>query len=84
MNLGPGDDRLFAVQDRGERMINPSPHALSSLTLLLTLLLSKTTLSDTNTSLDISCHDTKPLIMLVAGHTLDAGRMRDYAIALQH
>ena len=31
----------------------------------------------------MTCDDTKPVIMLVAGHTLDAGCMRDYAIALQ-
>ena len=50
---------------------------------LLALLLSQSTLADTDTTIDMTCDDTKPVIMLVAGRTLDAGRMRDYAIALQ-
>jgi hypothetical protein len=50
---------------------------------LLALLLSQWTLADTDTTVDITCDDNKPVIMLVAGRTLDAGRMRDYAIALQ-
>ena len=33
--------------------------------------------------IDMTCDSEKPVIMLVAGRTLDAGRMRDYAIALQ-
>ena len=33
--------------------------------------------------IDTTCDNEKPVIMLVAGRTLDAGRMRDYAIALQ-
>ena len=33
--------------------------------------------------IDTTCDSEKPVIMLVAGRTLDAGRMRDYAIALQ-
>ena len=50
---------------------------------LLALLLSQSTLADTDTTIDMTWDDTKPVIMLVAGRTLDAGRMRDYAIALQ-
>ena len=49
----------------------------------LALLLSEPTFADTDTTIDMTCDDTKPVIMLVAGRTLDAGRMRDYAIALQ-
>ena len=33
-------------------------------------------------SIDITCDSEQPVIMLVAGRTLDAQRMRDYAIAL--
>ena len=33
--------------------------------------------------IDMTCDSEKPVIMLVAGRTLDAARMRDYAIALQ-
>tara|TARA_B100000683_G_scaffold17780_1_gene17567 strand:+ start:525 stop:950 length:426 start_codon:yes stop_codon:yes gene_type:complete len=47
------------------------------------LVLSHISLADTHTAVDMSCDDTKPVIMLVAGRTLDASRMRDYAIALQ-
>ena len=36
-----------------------------------------------NAEIDRTCDNEKPVIMLVAGRTLDAGRMRDYAIALQ-
>ena len=36
-----------------------------------------------NTEIDMTCDSEKPVIMLVAGRTLDAERMRDYAIALQ-
>ena len=50
---------------------------------LLALLLSQPTFADANAIIDMACDDTKPVIMLVAGRTLDAGRMRDYAIALQ-
>ena len=32
--------------------------------------------------IDMTCDSEKPVIMLVAGRTLDAERMRDYAIAL--
>ena len=35
-----------------------------------------------NTQVDMTCDSEKPVIMLVAGRTLDAERMRDYAIAL--
>ena len=35
-----------------------------------------------NTDIDMTCDSEKPVIMLVAGRTLDAERMRDYAIAL--
>ena len=35
-----------------------------------------------NTDIDMTCDSEKPVIMLVAGRTLDAQRMRDYAIAL--
>ena len=35
-----------------------------------------------NTEIDMACDSEKPVIMLVAGRTLDAQRMRDYAIAL--
>ena len=34
------------------------------------------------TEIDMTCDSEKPVIMLVAGRTLDAQRMRDYAIAL--
>ena len=50
---------------------------------LLALLLSQASFGDTDAPIDMTCDDTKPVIMLVAGHTLDAERMRDYAIALQ-
>jgi len=53
------------------------------MTALLALLLSQPTFADANAASDMACDDTKPVIMLVAGRTLDAGRMRDYAIALQ-
>ena len=36
-----------------------------------------------NAEIDRTCDNEKPVIMLVAGRTLDAARMRDYAIALQ-
>ena len=36
-----------------------------------------------NAEIDMTCDSEKPVIMLVAGRTLDAERMRDYAIALQ-
>jgi uncharacterized protein (DUF1330 family) len=35
-----------------------------------------------DTEIDMTCDSEKPVIMLVAGRTLDAERMRDYAIAL--
>ena len=35
-----------------------------------------------NTDIDMTCDSEKPVIMLVAGRTLDPQRMRDYAIAL--
>ena len=35
-----------------------------------------------NTDIDMTCDSEKPVIMLVAGRTLDAERMRNYAIAL--
>ena len=35
-----------------------------------------------STEIDMTCDSEKPVIMLVAGRTLDAERMRDYAIAL--
>ena len=35
-----------------------------------------------STDIDMACDSEKPVIMLVAGRTLDATRMRDYAIAL--
>ena len=50
---------------------------------LLALLLSQPTFADAHANIDMACDNTKPVIMLVAGRTLDAGRMRDYAIALQ-
>jgi len=53
------------------------------ITAFLALLLSQAIFADTETPIDMTCDDTKPVIMLVAGRTLDAGRMRDYAIALQ-
>ena len=34
------------------------------------------------TEIDMTCDSEKPVIMLVAGRTLDAERMRNYAIAL--
>ena len=40
------------------------------------------TLAADNTDFDMTCDSEKPVIMLVAGRTLDAERMRDYAIAL--
>ena len=40
------------------------------------------TLAADNTDIDMTCDSEKPVIMLVAGRTLDAQRMRDYAIAL--
>ena len=33
-------------------------------------------------NIDMTCNTEQPVIMLVAGRTLDAERMRDYAIAL--
>ena len=36
-----------------------------------------------DSEIDMTCDSEKPVIMLVAGRTLDAERMRDYAIALQ-
>ena len=35
-----------------------------------------------DSEIDMTCDSEKPVIMLVAGRTLDAERMRDYAIAL--
>ena len=35
-----------------------------------------------STEIDMTCDSEKPVIMLVAGRTLDAERMRDYAVAL--
>ena len=43
---------------------------------------SNQTLAADNTDIDMTCDSEKPVIMLVAGRTLDAQRMRDYAIAL--
>ena len=40
------------------------------------------TLATDNTHIDMTCDSEKPVIMLVAGRTLDTERMRDYAIAL--
>ena len=59
------------------------PRISCCLTALLALLLSQTSFGDSETPIDMTCDDAKPVIMLVAGRTLDAGRMRDYAIALQ-
>ena len=59
------------------------PRISCCLTVLLALLLSQTSFGDTETPIDMTCDDAKPVIMLVAGRTLDAGRTRDYAIALQ-
>ena len=42
----------------------------------------KQALAADNTDIDMTCDSEKPVIMLVAGRTLDAQRMRDYAIAL--
>ena len=39
-------------------------------------------LSADDSEIDMTCDSEKPVIMLVAGRTLDAERMRDYAIAL--
>ena len=39
-------------------------------------------LATNNTNTDMTCDSKKPVIMLVAGRTLDAERMRHYAIAL--
>ena len=39
-------------------------------------------LATDNSDIDMTCDSEKPVIMLVAGRTLDAERMRDYAIAL--
>ena len=64
-------------------MSNPHPRLTYCLISLLALVLSHISLADTHTAVDMSCDDTKPVIMLVAGRTLDASRMRDYAIALQ-
>ena len=36
-----------------------------------------------DSEIDMTCDSEKPVIMLVAGRTLDAERMRDCAIALQ-
>ena len=41
------------------------------------------TMAANDAEIDMTCDSEKPVIMLVAGRTLDAGRMRDYAIALQ-
>ena len=35
-----------------------------------------------STEINMTCDSEKPVIMLVAGRTLDAERMRDYAVAL--
>ena len=65
-------------------MSNPRPRLTYCLISLLALVLSRISLADTHTAIDMRpCDDTKPVIMLVAGRTLDASRMRDYAIALQ-
>ena len=40
------------------------------------------TLAADDSEIDMTCDSEKPVIMLVAGRTLDAERMRDYAIAL--
>ena len=39
-------------------------------------------LATNNTNIDMTCDSKQPMIMLVAGRTLDAERMREYAIAL--
>ena len=39
-------------------------------------------LAANNINIDMTCDSKKPVIMLVAGRTLDAERMREYAIAL--
>ena len=64
-------------------MNNSRPRLTYYLTSLLALVLSNISLTDTHAAIDMNCDDTKPVIMLVAGRTLDAERMRDYAIALQ-
>ena len=64
-------------------MSNLYPAISRCITGLLALLPSQATFADTETPIDTNCDDTKPVIMLVAGRTLDAGRMRDYGIALQ-
>ena len=64
-------------------MSNPRPRLTYCFISFLALVLSHISLADTHTAIDMSCDDTKPVIMLVAGRTLDAERMRDYAIALQ-
>ena len=50
--------------------------------LCITLLSISSTRAAETTAIDMSCDGGKPVIMLVAGRTLDADRMRDYAIAL--
>ena len=64
-------------------MSNPHPRITYCLTSLLALVLSHIGLANTHTVIDASCDDTKPVIMLVAGRVVDAGRMRDYAFALE-
>ena len=64
-------------------MNNSRPRLTYYLTSLLALVLSNISLADTRAAIDMNCDDTTPVIMLVAGRTLDVGRMRDYAIALQ-
>ena len=42
------------------------------------------TLAADKTEIDMTCDSETPVIMLVAGRTLDAKRMQDYAIALSN
>lgn len=49
---------------------------------VLALALHPATAAD-HADVDMTCDDTTPVIMLVAGRTLDAARMLDYAKALQ-
>ena len=54
----------------------------TTIVLCCAALSSNQALAADNTDIDMTCDSEKPVIMLVAGRTLDAQRMRDYAIAL--
>ena len=54
----------------------------AALGLCCTALVINPALATDGTEIDMTCDSEKPVIMLVAGRTLDAERMRDYAIAL--